>query len=253
MKLKALLLGIGLVSCALTDSASADVILGNQTWFTSGAQNLFLSTAQPPGNQPQNVQCIICGEHQPGSQILGYNDYHNSGNQGDVFMFSTAVLPGGGGSGLNNDQIGTAYGPGVLSAFYGANATFSIGIDVNDTNVAQRLNSFYVLDLTTHNVLAAYQSPFDAGTPVPSFHNGTGYPDYTLGSFQLTGAAAGHDILFFARISGANDGPDSFFLVADTTAAVPEASTWAMLLAGFAGIGGIAMRRNRKERLLRLA
>ena len=33
---------------------------------------------------------------------------------------------------------------------------FSIGIDVNDTNNAQTLESFYLLNLTTHTVLAAF-------------------------------------------------------------------------------------------------
>jgi MYXO-CTERM domain-containing protein len=36
-------------------------------------------------------------------------------------------------------------------------------------------------------------------------------------------------------------------------AAVPEASTWAMMILGFLGVGGLAMRRRRNERAFRLA
>jgi hypothetical protein len=243
--LRKTLLALGVAAAALIASpvSAAVVTLGSQNWTLGGTQ-LSLSPTVPPGNQPRNVQCIICGENQP-QQTIGYNDYHNTGGQGDILMFSTALAPGGGGSGLLNDQIGVAYGPGVLTGFYGINAQFSIGFDVNDTGTAQRLNSFYVLDLTDHAVLAYYQSPFDAGTPVPSLNNGTGFPDYTLGTFSLSGVA-GHEILFFARISGANDGPDSFFLIADAAPPVPEASTWAMMILGFVGIAGYGWRRKKQ-------
>ena len=125
------------------------------------------------------------------------------------------------------------------------NLGFSIGVDVNDTNQAQTLSSFYLLDLTTHTVL----SSFTGGTTgnVPSVNNGTGFPDYTLDGFTLNGVNPGDQILFVARMSGLNDGPDSFFLEPGPVAAVPELSTWGMMLLGFAGVGLLGMRKRKGE------
>ena len=53
---------------ALCVPASADIVrtLGGLNWtIGAGATLLDLSTAQPPGNQPQNNPCIICGANQP--------------------------------------------------------------------------------------------------------------------------------------------------------------------------------------------
>ena len=60
-------------------------------------------------------------------------------------------------------------------------------------------------------MLASY-SPGPGGTELPSIHNGTGYADYLLTGLTLDGINLGDQLLFYARISGANDGPDSFFL-----------------------------------------
>ena len=64
-------------------------------------------------------------------------------------------------------------------------------------------------------VLAAF-SPEPGGTLVPSQNNGTGFPDYTLSGFDInlgTDVHIGDQLIFFARLSNANDGPDSFFLI----------------------------------------
>jgi hypothetical protein len=57
-------------------------------------------------------------------------------------------------------------------------------------------------------------SSFTGGTAgnVPDINNGTGFPDYTLSGFSLNGVNPGDNVLFVARMSGLNDGPDSFFL-----------------------------------------
>ena len=102
-------------------------------------------------------------------------------------------------------------------------------------------------------MLASF-SPGPGGVEIPSINNGTGYPDYTLTGFNLRAGdiARGDEIIFFARISGANDGPDSFFLT-QQVAAVPEASTWLMMLAGFAGLGFMAYRKKQNDHAFRLA
>jgi len=150
---------------------------------------------------------------------------------------------------LGSDTLSaTNYSAGFLINFLqnlgDLNLTFSVGLDVNDTNVAQTLASFYFLDVTTHTVLSA----FTTDTLIPDQNNGTGFPDYTLNGLSLAGVNPGDQLAFFARITGANDGPDSFFLIATpTVAAVPEASTWAMMLLGFAGISLFGLRKRRNN------
>jgi hypothetical protein len=204
---------------ALAVPAKADVVLGGQNWTFSGADNLTLSSVVPGGNQPQNVQCVICGDNQPQQQAdFGYTNFHNNGGLSDIRYFSTNVA-GGGDPGSNT--VGIGYNGQFLRDYLIAKGdptlTFNIGIDVNDNNTAQILESFFLLNLTTHTVLSAFTTP----TAILSQNNGTGFPDYTLGSFNITlgqDIHLGDQLIFFARISNASDGPDSFFL---TPAAVP--------------------------------
>jgi hypothetical protein len=249
--LRKALLAVGLLSIAFTDPAAADVVIGNQLWTTGGATTLSLTPTVPGGNQPLNAPCIICGDNQPQQPAnFGYTDFKNNGGQSDLAYFSTAVV---GGANPGFDTIGTGYDGSFLRAFLLANndpaLAFTVGFDVNDTGTPQTLESFYFLNLTQHTVLAAF-SPEPGGVLVPSQNNGTGFPDYTLSGFNLQRGdiLPGDQIIFFARISGANDGPDSFFLVPTPQAeAVPEASTWFMMIAGFAGIGFVSLRQRQRK------
>lgn len=197
--------------------AKADVILGGQNWSFAGVDNLTLSPVVPGGNQPLNVQCVICGDNQPQQQAdFGYTNFKNSGNISDILFFSTNVS-GGANPGL--DTVGLGYNVSFLQAYLLANGdgslNFSIGIDVNDTNSAQTLESFFLLNLTTHTVLSVYSLNPLEGALLTNANNGTGFPDYTLTGFNIdlgTDVHIGDQLIFFARMSGANDGPDSFFI-----------------------------------------
>ena len=201
---------------ALTAPASADIVIGGQNWTNTGT-TLTLEAVVPGGNQPENIQCIICGDNQPQQAAdFGYTNFKNSGNLSDAIFFSTNVA-GGANPGL--DTVGIGYDGSFLRSFLiatGGSLEFSVGIDVNDTNVAQTLESFALLNLTQKTVLAQYSLFQPGGTLIPSQNNGTGFPDYTLSGFDInigTDIAAGDQLIFFARISGANDGPDSFFVI----------------------------------------
>jgi hypothetical protein len=231
-----------LASTALaTMPAQADVTLGSQNWTATG-NTLSLDAVVPGGNQPLNIQCIICGDNQPQQDAtFGYTNFKNSGNLSDAIFFSTNVS-GGANPGLNT--VGIGYDGSFLRAFLqnlgDINLKFSVGVDVNDTGTAQILESFALLNLTQHTVLAQYSLFDPGGTPIPSVNNGTGFPDYTLSGFNInlgTDIQAGDKLIFFARISGANDGPDSFFLIPTVTAAVPGPIAGA----GLPGLAALAM------------
>src|SRR6188472_2073835 len=81
-------------ACAILGAASsrADIILGGQTWTSTGT-TLQLQSVVPGGNQPLNIQCVICGDNQPQQDsTFGYTDFHNSGNLSDAIFFSTNVI-----------------------------------------------------------------------------------------------------------------------------------------------------------------
>jgi len=216
---------------------------------TGSTSTLTLNAVVPGGNQPTNNPCLICGTNQPAQPTgFGYNNFDATGNVSIYNMFSTATVGGS----LAQDTLGTGYTVGdgsVLRAYLLAQAsgtTFSVGIDVNEANTAQTLEAFYFLNLTDRTVLASYTTP----TLLPAPNNGTGYPDYLLSGFNIDRGdiSLGDTVIFFARWSGANDGAESFFLVAEPQVnGVPEASTWVMMIAGFLGVGGIALRRNRRR------
>lgn len=243
---KLLLSATILASAALP--AQADVVLGGLNWSFNGVDNLTLQAVVPSGNQPQNIQCVICGDNQPQqSATFGYTNYQNNGGLTDGRFFSTNVS-GGGNPG--QDTVGIGYSQAFLAAYLVSvgdpNLQFSIGIDVNDNNTPQALNSFFMLNLTTHTVLAAYTA---GPTPLPNVNNGTGFPDFTLTGFNITlgqDIHVGDQIIFFERMSNLSDGPDSFFL---QPAAVPGPIVGAgipglvMALLGMLGINRYRRRR----------
>jgi len=147
-----------------------------------------------------------------------------------------------------------AYSGEFLRAFLAAggnlDTTFSVGIDVNDTGEAQTLEAFALLNVTQHTVLASYSLFQPGGALIPSQNNGTGFPDYTLSGFNIdlgTDIQLGDQLIFYARISGANDGPDSFFIVPQAVPGPMVGAGIPGLMAGcFALLGLGRWRRNRR-------
>jgi hypothetical protein len=231
--------------------AKADVVLGGQNWTLTGTI-LDLTAVVPGGNQPQNIQCIICGDNQPQQAAnFGYTDFKNNGGLSDLAYFSTNVA---GGANPGFDTVGLGYDRSFLAAYLLANGNgslnFTIGIDVNDNNVPQVLESFYFLNLTQHTVLAAF-SPGPGGTPLPNQNNGTGFPDYTLSGFDLNRGdiLPGDQIIFFARISNASDGPDSFFIQATPVPGPIVGAGLPGLIAACSGLFGLNWYRRRRNTL----
>jgi len=222
-----------------------------QDWNIGGAANLSISPTAP-GQQVTNAPCLICGANQPAQPSgFGYNLFGNQGNDTTLPYFSTSVVGGS----LGPDQFGgltSGYTINAGSPFLTALAgrlTFSVGIDSNQAGTSsQVLESFWFLNFTQHTVLAAFL-PGPGGYKIDPLNNGTGFPDYTLSGFSLLGINSGDRIGFFARITNANDGPDSFFLLADGPGDVPvPGAVWLFgsVVAGAGALRTINRRRNKR-------
>jgi len=236
---------------ALASGAKAELI-GGTDWTLAGAAPLTLSPTAP-GQQVTNLPCLICGANQPQQPTgFGYNLFGNQGNETTLPYFSTSVVGGSLGpdqyGGLTSGYTLTAGSP-FLAALAGQ-LTFSVGVDSNQAGGSnQILESFWFLNFTTQQVLAVF-SPGPGGESIAPLNNGTGFPDYTLSGFSLAGISSGDRIGFFARITNANDGPDSFFLLPNTLA-VPGpavgAGLPALLTAAFGLLGFHRFRRRRLD------
>lgn len=195
------------------------------TGSTAMAATLTLESAtahtyQHSGNSP----CIISGQNCP-QQPSGfdYTEYHNTGGMGGTTQASPDYM------------VST-----LLGMFVNG---FSVGVDINDTGTPQTLDYFAML--VDGMVVDSYTGSADN---VPALANGNGYADYLLRGFtSLANYGADSLVSFQMRMSGMNDGPESFFLVANgeppPPAPIPLPATGLLLLAG---VGGLAAARRRK-------
>jgi len=231
-----------LASLALVNTANAD----NITLFavTPSTDNLSLVAVPPPGNQPLNTPCLICGTSQPQQPTgFGYNNYFQNGNETNFIEFSSSTV----GAKLQQDTLGTGYDVSFLKAFLASQlaGNLAIGIDVNTATGAgpEVLERFAILNLTQHTILSQYVGP----TALPTLNNGSGFPDYVLNGFNIdrSDIAIGDQLLFYARWSNTSDGAESFFLV-------PQAVPGPIVGAGIPGLvvacgGLLALARRRRN------
>jgi PEP-CTERM motif len=229
-----LLLTTAVVALA-SSSASADIVSLTYTGTVSSATSTLGQQVSSPtdglnlfggGNLTgDNFQVVFTFDTSKGTLTTsnGAQSLSDTGNGVTAFLptlitingFTQSLTDGTGGlaqtsgGGLNDT---------VSSAGFAANIHFGIGTDINATPVSPAL---LTTDFTT------------------SINCGNGCSGF--GTFHL-GLATGFEDISFDPTGGAVAFDESTAV----TSAVPEPSTWAMMILGFCGIGFMAYRRKSK-------
>ena len=153
-------------------------------------------------------------------------------------------LAGAGGGGSTFDVTNSFfYTAGQISTIVGGSA-FTMGLDYNQSSVAQTLNLFEALYYTDDDDAAFLSSQvFDVVTVLPVNHNGAGFSDFLLSGFMIPGSAT--HVKFHANWFN-NSGADRYFLIGADAVVIPEPSTWLLTATGLAGV--ILWRRRSRAR-----
>lgn len=200
---------------------------------------------------PQSLSrpCIICATQQAHNPpLFGFNNFINTGNIDGGDFFSTALV---GGSLPSGDEANALpYTVGQIGSALLDHFSFGVAIDVNSaehaTPMTLDLFRLWQVDASNHNVNLL--NFIDGPISMPDVRPGNGKGDYLLSGFDLAGLNLGDRLIFQAQFSGATDGGESFYLVAqpNDVNAVPIPA--ALPLLGGALVGMTALGRWRKRK-----
>jgi hypothetical protein len=216
---------------ALSGAANADVFLDTTGQGGTGNNVIF------SGVDPTNSHIILGHLNGHNDQIVRFTDLSNTSgfggaaNGNDIKIVNTRDLDITVFDSTNNVQLGTTRDvfslKGEGDVFFRVSAVKADGTaeTFNFTNLAG-------------GIAGLGGGGYDISKGQAGF-------DFTTGNGEVI-----TDIDLFLGIGGKITDFEHFRL--DVTgvpqvAAVPEASTWAMLILGFAGVGGLAMRKRRRE------
>jgi hypothetical protein len=170
----------------------------------------------------------------------------------------------------------STFGVGADAGFLSGGAAYSVSVPANDLWSAGAIPRFSNANGLTGPDLVATAGD-DSGGVAPGTTIGTAFPlhdqglkapfgslvgSFVAGDFFLIGTSfsgvaptAGGELLlwFFDENQADNFGHITATVTTDTIRGVPEPSTWAMMLLGFAGLGFMAYRRKQHGQAFRAA
>ena len=233
---------------ALTGTASADLVLRGGTPTTAftdvkgaGFGDIHrMLTLQTRGSESGGILAdgTITGNPSTGGDKTAVFTFGQLGwtSPSNVGVFFDADQDGQTGITLQNFTVTVNDGSNIIGTF---STTAPITFTATDLALEPgNGNGGFFFALTP-----AEQTEFAAFFLLPNFQN------LIVASSATLGCPAGSP----AGCLVSNDGPDSFFAVNQASiGAVPEASTWAMMVIGFAGVGFMAYRRRNQNTAFRV-
>jgi hypothetical protein len=228
---------------ALTVPAQADTVL---TFGTLPSSAVVPQSASNPA--------IIAATQAQNPVGFGFNNFVSNGQTGSGTFFSTNQV---GGSLGDNVEVGAIpYTVGQLAAFILNGVSFGVAIDVNSAEGGNPPTIMQLVGFDLFRVDAALThidrlAHIDQTYAMPDIRPGNGKGDYLLTGFDLSGLNAGDRLIFRAQFTGATDGGDSFYIVANPNVqAVPlPAGVW-LFGSGIAGLGLLKLRRRKQQQQL---
>jgi hypothetical protein len=195
---------------------------------------LFQEPAHIVGPQSTSNPCVIAGTQCSQPAGFTFTNFVQSG-----------AIP-------DYNETSPIYTVSQITGLLGSN-TFNIAIDVNTASHLEKLDLFEVI------IGGVVVYTYNAGAIIgANDSNGNGYADWTLRNVDLSSFAGATSVQFHTIFSGADDGPESFFLIAGTpnnpcTAncfpEVPEPSALILMGAGLAFIPVVTRRLFRSKKL----
>ena len=165
------------------------------------------------------------------------------------------------------DTIGTANTPGIV---VGETVTFDVFADNGGSSILNQtwtLSNISYFTVRAGSYLASYSTPYPSGSGFSTdalgnvssvqfygtsstSHNTDNFSDLFVGDYLLSSGEFYDSLNRFNAIANLADFLDTSHWTVTQVAAVPELSTWAMMLLGFAGMGFVAYRRKAKPALM---
>jgi len=211
------------------------------------ANLLTFSTLAVAVPQSASDPCIICATQQAHNPAnFGFNNFVSNGQTINGNFFSTNLV---GGTLADGDEVDAVpYTVGQIGAALLNNFSFGVAIDVNSAEGADpmTLDLFRLWKVDAQNNNLTLLSYFDGPQLMPDIRPGNGKGDYLLSGFNLSGLNLGDRLIFQAAFSGASDGGESFYLVAQPTADTPIPAALPMFVGAIGGVGAFARWRKRK-------
>lgn len=216
---------------------------------------LAIAVAIACSTVPAKANLVSNGDFENGS-FSGWTTNFGAGTAPVVIQYNQA-------SGYPTGAFNEAVPPAPGGGNYGAYFSSDLGIDTISQSLSLISGVQYTLSFYAYAPTNGLANPFaasyltSAGT-VGSNVTITGLVDnlsagwnHFTGTFTADGP--GTLVLTFQGLGNANQGFASDIVVDNfDVSAVPEASTWAMMLLGFAGVGAMAYRRRNAVTAFRL-
>jgi hypothetical protein len=216
------------IKSAIGGTLAAALILGiGSTQFARASTLVYSTGANAPGGIDQNYT------------VVGYAANSDGTNTNSPTAPSYILTPVTQAVVYSNGAYPTLP---VGAQFISNTTSGGVGLDTTVYQVTFHLDSASLISgvWAADNGGLVYDNGSSTGVYLYTTENGLASNYNSLSNFSFIGTAGSNLLTFYITDGGP---PSAFAFDVETVAPVPEASTWGMMILGFAGIGLLAYRR----------